>query len=81
MQFKSNAFMILKDFITLVENQHSCSVNIVRTDNDREFINEDRKQFFVKKEIVHRTTCRYTSQQNVVLQKENTDTCLKCHDP
>lgn len=41
MQFKSDALLVLKNFISLVKNQFNTSVKMIRTDNGREFGNKE----------------------------------------
>jgi len=58
---KSNAFPILKSFLSMVKRQFNSKVKVIRTDNAFELGN-GHTNFFLSKGITHQTTCVYTPQ-------------------
>jgi len=47
------------------------SIHILQTDNGREYFSNDFTNFLVEHEIVHRSSCIYTPQQNGVVERKN----------
>ena len=60
----------IKRFITLVENQFSCTVKAIRTDNGSEF---NLQSFYQLKGILHQTSCVATPQQIGVMERKHQD--------
>lgn len=60
-----------KEFITLVENQCSKTLKILRSDNGTEYVNKDMTDFLKRKGIVHQLTVPYTPQQNGAAERLN----------
>ena len=54
---KSNDLQVLKNFITMVENQFNTTVKVIRTDNGLEFTSNETHQFLLSKWIIHQKTC------------------------
>jgi len=52
---KSNAFLLLKAFVTFVEKQFCASVKIIRSGNGMEFKDTSALSFYKKKGILHQT--------------------------
>jgi len=50
---KSNAFPLLKAFVTFVEKQFSASVKVIRSDNGMEFKDNTTLLFYKEKGILH----------------------------
>ncbi|XP_019257833.1 PREDICTED: uncharacterized protein LOC109236058 [Nicotiana attenuata] len=61
---KSEAIVVLRDFLTQVSNVFSTTVKILRTDNGSEFFSTAFKHLLSDLGIVHQSTCVYTPQQN-----------------
>lgn len=59
------------DYIQMVERQRQFCVNVLRTDNGGEFVNNILADFLTKKGIVHQKTIAYTPQQNGCVEREN----------
>ncbi|KAL2925577.1 Retrovirus-related Pol polyprotein from transposon RE2 [Bienertia sinuspersici] len=71
LKFKSDAIPILQHFIAYVETQFQTLVLSVRTDNALELCEGDLKQFYLKKGIIHQTSCVNTPQQNGVVERKH----------
>ena len=55
----------------MIQTQYSYSIKGFRSDNGDEFINSAMSQFFVKKWVLHETTCPQTPKQNGVTERKN----------
>jgi len=65
---KSNAFPILKYFITFVQTQFHTSVKVIRADNGMNFSDTSATAFYASCGIIHQTSCIGTPQQNGVVE-------------
>nr|GEV08681.1 uncharacterized mitochondrial protein AtMg00810-like [Tanacetum cinerariifolium] len=68
---KDETSPILKTFITVIENQLSLKVKIIRSDNRTEFKNQDLNQFCRMKGIKREFSMARTPQQNGIAKKKN----------
>ena len=68
---KSEVFEKFTQFFTMVQTQFQTTVQILRSDNGREFVNKEMTEFFKGKGLVHQTTCPYTPEQNGVAERKN----------
>lgn len=66
--FKHQSFSILESFVAYVENQFSCKMKVIRSDNGMEFGDNRAKKFYDSKGIVHQTSCVGTPQQNGIVE-------------
>lgn len=66
---KSKSETVTTQFITQVEKLLNKSVKMFQTDGGTEY--KQLKEFFNKKGIIHRTTCLYTSEQNVIIERKH----------
>lgn len=57
---KADAFIAIKTFCSMVENQFQLKVMKVRTNNGTEFINSAFNNYFADKGIIYQKTCIYT---------------------
>ncbi|MCO5569018.1 hypothetical protein L7F22_022724 [Adiantum nelumboides] len=55
----------------MVENETSCKIQTLRTDQGGEYMSDAFKDFFGKKGIKHQCTMPYTLQQNGVAERKN----------
>jgi len=55
----------------MIATQYHSTIQVLRSDNDMEFINQELKQYLVDHGIAHQTTCPYTPQQNGVAERKN----------
>ncbi|CAN1830555.1 Retrovirus-related Pol polyprotein from transposon RE1 [Linum perenne] len=65
---KSEARAYLISFCEMVCTQFESSVQVVRSDNGREFLIPD---FYASKGIIHQTSFPYTSQQNGIVERKH----------
>nr|GEX40712.1 hypothetical protein [Tanacetum cinerariifolium] len=68
---KDETSWILKTFITGIEKQLDCKVNVIRSDNGTEFKNSVMNQFCDMKGIKREFSVARTPQQNGVAKKKN----------
>jgi hypothetical protein len=60
-----------KDFYKLVTNQFNAKIQILRTDNGTEYVNNEFISFISDQGIIHQTTCPGTPSQNGVAERKN----------
>nr|GEW47089.1 putative reverse transcriptase, RNA-dependent DNA polymerase [Tanacetum cinerariifolium] len=68
---KDETSPILKTIITVIENQLSLKVKIIRSDNRTEFKNNDLNQFCGMKGIKREFSVSRTTQQNGIAERKN----------
>lgn len=57
---KSNAFLILKSFISFIKTQFKVNVQTIRSDNGQEFCDSSALAFYASRGILHQTSCTGT---------------------
>ena len=55
----------------MVVNQFSAKIRIIRTDNGKEYVNNDFGAYLSSHGIIHQTTCPSTPSQNGVAERKN----------
>ncbi|CAL9011665.1 unnamed protein product, partial [Prunus brigantina] len=60
-----------QQFYQMVETQFHARIQVLRSNNGREFLNHDLNQFLQDFGIIHQRSCPYTSQQNGVAERKN----------
>lgn len=65
---KSEAAEVFRKFYNMVETQFHIKIQILRTDNGKEYFNSILGKFLMDKGIMHQTTCVDTLQQNGVAE-------------
>jgi len=68
---KSEASYAIKEYITAMAVRFSRKPIALRTDNGKEYMSSELKDFLRKEEIQHQLTVLYTPQQNGVAEKKN----------
>lgn len=68
---KSEVFYRFKEFKSVVENQLSKKIKILRTDNGLEFCNKDFRSYLNQAGIIHQKTNYYTPEQNGLCERAN----------
>ncbi|KPJ16606.1 Retrovirus-related Pol polyprotein from transposon TNT 1-94 [Papilio machaon] len=68
---KSEAIEKIKEFKVFAERQTEKKLKSIRTDNGKEYVNNDMKSFTKKYGIVHQLTVEYTPEQNGVAERAN----------
>jgi transposase InsO family protein len=71
MKRKSETLTMLKQFLIDINSRTKWKVKTLRTDNGTEYINQDFKNFCIKKGIRHETSPAYTPQMNGMSEREN----------
>jgi len=72
MKNHSELFSIFQIFYNEIKNQFGISIQILRSDNGREYLSHSFKNFMASHGILHQTSCAYTPQQNGVAERKNT---------
>ena len=55
----------------MVLTQFQTKIQILRSDNGKEYFNKTLGPFFLEKRIVHQSSCNDTPQQNGVAERKN----------
>jgi hypothetical protein len=69
MKQKSEVLNCFRDFYAYIQNRFSTSIQIIRTDNGTEYVNNEFGNFLSGKGILHQTSCPDTSPQNGVAEE------------
>ena len=73
LKFKSKVTGVFRKFKKIVENQSGNQIQILRSDNGKEYTSENFNAFCEEADIEHQLIAPYTSQQ-MELVKEETNT-------
>ena len=68
---KSAAVSTFKNFYSMVKTQFNSKIKILRTDNGREFFNNNLSSFLLENGIIHQSSCVETPQQNGIAERKN----------
>lgn len=71
MRHKDEVFSCFQNFHALVKNQFQVQVNVLRTDNGTEYVNNIFGDFMANQGILHQTSCPDTPPQNGVAERKN----------
>ncbi|KAL5754015.1 hypothetical protein ACOSP7_022235 [Xanthoceras sorbifolium] len=71
MKEKSEVTNIFKNFHSLIKNQFQTTIQVFRSDNGREFVNQGLREYLCSEGIVHQTSCVDTPQQNGISERKN----------
>lgn len=71
MKSKNEAFEKFKEFKLQVENETGCKIVRLRTDNGKEYVNNEFDTFLQQQGIQRQLTVPYTPQQNGVAERCN----------
>jgi transposase InsO family protein len=71
LKHKNEVVRCFKDFHKLVTNQFNARVQIIRTDNGTEYVNNEFISYISDQGIIHQTTCPGTPSQNGVAERKN----------
>ncbi|KAL0421755.1 UNVERIFIED_CONTAM: Retrovirus-related Pol polyprotein from transposon RE1 [Sesamum latifolium] len=61
----------LKHNLLMITTQYQAHIQVLRTDNGGEFVNQDLQRYLNLHGIVHQMTCPYSPQQNGVAERKN----------
>ncbi|KAK1414103.1 hypothetical protein QVD17_29844 [Tagetes erecta] len=68
---KSEVFTKFTNFYAMVKTQFKSNIQILRSDNGGEFVNNPMKEFCQREGIIHQTSCAHTPEQNGVSERKN----------
>ena len=71
MKTKDEVSSLFQKFHKMIAIQYRSQLQVLRTNNGGEFVNQDVKPFLSLHGIIHQTTCTSTSQQNGVAERKN----------
>ncbi|CAN1845085.1 Retrovirus-related Pol polyprotein from transposon TNT 1-94, partial [Linum perenne] len=71
MKEKSETKTIFQHFYTMVETQFHTKIQVLKTDNAKEYFNNILSQFLIQKGVVHVSSCVETPQQNGIAERKN----------
>jgi transposase InsO family protein len=60
-----------RNFYNMVKTQFRRSIKMVRSDNGREYVNQNLQKNFTENGIIHETSCVGTPQQNGIAERKN----------
>ncbi|GJR21601.1 ribonuclease H-like domain-containing protein [Tanacetum coccineum] len=68
---KDEVSHIITIFYNLIENQFKRKINVFKSDNGTEFVNQTINKLCADKGIIHQTSCAYTPQQNGIVERKH----------
>ncbi|GJT24664.1 ribonuclease H-like domain-containing protein [Tanacetum coccineum] len=68
---KTEVFHNIMVFYNLIKTQFKKNIKVFRSDNGTEFVNQQFYGFSKSNGIVHQTSCRYTPQQNGIVERKH----------
>ena len=71
MRFKSEVAEVFWRFKTWIENRCDCKIQVIRSDNGKEYVSDQFNSFCEEAGIEHQLTTPYTPQQNGVVERKN----------
>lgn len=71
LKHKSEAIEAFKNFRVYAENKLERKIKTIRTDNGREYVSKEFKDFLQSSGIAHQTTAPYNPQQNGLAKRAN----------
>ena len=66
MKSKNEVSSLFQQFHKIIATQYQSNIQVLRTDNGGEFVNQDLKQYLNLHGILHQTTFPHSPQQNKV---------------
>jgi hypothetical protein len=71
MKTKSDVFPIFQIFHQMIRTQFNAQVQVVKSDNRREYLKKGFNAYFQQNGIIHQTSCVTTPQQNGIAERKN----------
>lgn len=68
LEHKDDIFGVFQSFHVMVQTQFLTKIQILRSDNGGEYINQRFQAYFQLHGLIHETSCPQTSQQNGVVE-------------
>jgi len=63
---------IFQNFNSMIQTQFQTKIQLLKTDNAKEYFNSVLGTYYLSQDIIHISSCVDTSQQNRVAQRKNT---------
>ena len=71
MKDKSEVSSIFKRFSHMIQTQFATKIQVLRTDNAKDYFNSILGEYLSNHGIVHQSSCPYTPQQNGIAERKN----------
>uniref|UniRef100_A0A2N9I8R7 Integrase catalytic domain-containing protein n=1 Tax=Fagus sylvatica TaxID=28930 RepID=A0A2N9I8R7_FAGSY len=71
LKHKDEVFGVFKSFHIMVQTQFSAKIQILRSDNGGEYVNQPFQAYFQSHGLFHETSCSQTPQQNGIAERKN----------
>lgn len=71
MKNKDEVFSIFQSFHAMIQTQFSVKLQVIRSDNGGEFVNQRFCTYLNHHGLIHETSCPQTPQQNGVAERKN----------
>jgi len=71
LKHKNEVLSTFQSFHTMVQTQFLAKVQILRSDNDGEYVNHQFQTYFQHHGLIHETSCPQTPQQNGAAKRKN----------
>ena len=71
MKEKSKAGHIFQTFHSMGQRQFNAKIQVLRTDNAKEYFNAIVGTYLSQQDIIHQSSCVVTPQQNGVTERKN----------
>jgi hypothetical protein len=71
LKHKDEVFGVFKSFHIMVQTQFSAKIQILRSDNGGEYVNQPFQAYFQSHGLFHETSCFQTPQQNGIAERKN----------
>ena len=71
MKEKSEASSIIIQFHKMIKNQFTTDIQIIHSDNAKDYFNSQLNQYFQSHGIIHISSCVQTPQQNGIAERKN----------
>ena len=71
MKEKSEVGQIFKNFSNMIQTQFQAKIQVLKTDNAKEYFNSVLGDYLLHEGIVHQSSCVETPQQNGIAERKN----------
>jgi transposase InsO family protein len=71
LKHKDEVFSVFKSFHIMVQTQFSAKIQVLRSDNGGEYVNQQFQAYFQNHGLLHETSCAQTPQQNGLAERKN----------
>ena len=71
MKEKSETESIFRNFHNMIQNQFQTKIQVLRSDNAKEYFNSILGNYFLDNGIIHQSSCVDTPQQNGIAERKN----------